>query len=107
MKKNNWNNLQKKLSREAPTSLRQNVFSQIELERNNSFLKIGMIAASLMTVAFISFWSWQKTSMPLIEDGVVESIEMQELLENQELFAEVDAMELEEEDWQILIGATI
>ncbi|PIP94607.1 MAG: hypothetical protein COW00_08820 [Bdellovibrio sp. CG12_big_fil_rev_8_21_14_0_65_39_13] len=107
MKNKKWNELQKKLSQEAPTRLRHNVFSKIENERDTSFLKMGTIAASLMTVAFISFWSWQKTSMPLIEEGVVESIEMQELLENQDLFAEVDTMELEEEDWQILIGATI
>lgn len=100
-------NLKNKLTQKVPGELRDRVFSQIERENQKPYLAWGTVAASFVAVAVISFWNWQKNSMPLLEDSVVETIEIQELLENQELFAEVDAMELEEEEWQILTGGQI
>lgn len=99
--------IKSKLDMTPPKVLRENVFAKLEEEKKSTPLFIGGMTTSFLAIFIVIFLQWQKQSMPLLEEGVAEVIEMQVVLENQELFAEFDAQDLDEEEWEILTGGQI
>ncbi|GAB4016681.1 MAG: hypothetical protein Fur0010_16610 [Bdellovibrio sp.] len=99
--------LKDKLDMTPPKALRENVFAKLEAEKKTSPLFLGGMTTSFIAILLVVFLQWQKQSMPLLEEGVAEVIEMQVVLESQELFAEFDAQELDDEEWEILTGGQI
>lgn len=98
--------LKEKLSQKPPSQLRERVFSKIETNNTKPWFLYTSIGAALSVVLIVLTINFNN-STPQFEEGVAEVLEYQVLIENQELFAEIDAIDLEDEDWDYLLEGQI
>jgi hypothetical protein len=100
--------LLEKLSLNPPKILRESVFDKISTPKNTFNYSWATALAGFFLIAIISFWNLQKSNTNYtLDNSAPPSIELIFIVENQELLAEFNPVELEESEWDLLVGNSI
>ena len=105
--KKRWVVLQDKLSQKAPNTLEQRVFEKLNNRETASRVRWIPLAAASCLVLLLFVWGRHQNPILSVEEDVVQIISLDFVLQNQTFFAEIDSLDIEDAEWEILLGEAV